>query len=898
MVLAPGAKVGPYEILSPLGAGGMGEVYRAHDSKLGRFVALKILPDAFARDAVHMARFEREAKLLASLNHPNIAVIYGLEDSSEVRAIVMELVEGPTLAERIRGGEIPLSEGLEIARQIAEGLEYAHEKGVVHRDLKPANIKVSATDQVKILDFGLAKAIEVDAIASDPSTSPTLSRPETQEGIILGTAAYMSPEQAKGKPVDRRADIWAFGCVLFEELSGKPAFSGETVTDILAHVVRGEPEWSQLPANTPAPIREILQRCMQKDPRQRLQSVGEARITLGKYLVDPSATASSLDLPASHQTIQAAQSWNSRSLWGSLAASILAAVATAGVFTLLQSSHSSPDVQSIRAHIKPATISSYQYESWSAGFALSPDGRWFTYVAKTPDGKSVLWLRSLDAVEDKPLPGTEKAEFPFWSPDSRFIAFFADAKLKKIEITSTTPSVICDAPTARGGAWNREGTILFSPSRAGSLQRVPATGGTPTQVTALSTSENETSHRWPFFLPDGRHFLYQSLHGVSGRDNPINSIRIGSLDSKKTKPILNSYANAIYASGYLIFLRHDSAVAQPFDLKRLELTGEAVPIAERVAENSLTFGHFSASETGLLSYLDGSVNSQRHLTWLDRSGKKLGEVLGAGDYETPVLSPDGKKLAFVLGSGASDIWVYDFARDVKTRLTFASAGKESNAFSVWSPDGLSLVYLSYIAQKYSIRRKYLDGSGKDEVLLETSEGRTIPFSWSSDGKFLAYHQLSEGDRSIWVLPMSSENKPYLFLHSGYRPQISPDGKWLAYCSDETGKQEVFVVPFPGSGGKWQLSTEGGCQARWRKDGKELYFMDDDRRLIAVDVKSDGPIFEIGVPHALFQTHVEDPSSYGYDVTSDGQRFLCNDAPEKSTAEITLVVNWDAKLKKK
>jgi Tol biopolymer transport system component len=708
----------------------------------------------------------------------------------------------------------------------------------------------------------------------------------------------MSPEQAKARPIDRRSDIWAFGCVLYEMLSGKPTFTGETVTDILASVVRGEPEWSQLPSNTPPRIREILHRCLHKDQRQRLQSIGEARITLEKYLADPNATAVSPDSRVAAEAIRAMQSWKRRAVWGALCAFTLAAGLTLGAFSFLHSPHTSPDVRPIRAHIKPVTISSYQYESWSAGFALSPDGRWFTYVAKTPDGKSLLWLRSLDAVHDKPLPGTEKAEFPFWSPDSRFIAFFADAKLKKMEIAGSSASVVCDAPNARGGTWNREGTILFSHALAGPLQRVSATGGTPSPVTVLNLNDNENSHRWPFFLPDGRHFLYQSLKGLSPRDNPTNTIQVASLDSKETKVLVHSDSNAIYASGQLIFLRQNALVAQPFDLHRLELTGEAVPIAEQVAEASRTFGLFSGSQTGLLTYLDGAISSQRQLTWVDRSGRKLGDILGQDFYVDPVLSPDGRRLTFLLGSTVIDVWVYDFFRDIKTRLTFGTAGKESNAFSVWSPDGRSIAYLSYGDGKYFIRRKLLDGSGREELLLESSEVRPVPFSWSPDGKILAYHQLRQGERSIWMLPLTGEHKPYLFLQSAYRPQFSPDGKWLAYCSFETGRLELFVVPFPGPGGKWQVSIEGGCQARWRRDGKELFFLNNDKELMAAAIRTNGSSFEIGALRPLFETHIEDISSYNYDVSPDGQRFICNYAPEKSTTDITLVVNWDAELKKK
>ena len=899
MSLSLGTKLGPYEIVSLLGAGGMGEVYRARDAKLGRDVAIKVLPQLFAGSPERMARFEREAKLLASLNHPNIASIYGFEDSGGVGALVMELVSGPTLAERLQQGPLPLDEALPLSKQIAEALEYAHERGIVHRDLKPANIKLTSDGAVKILDFGLAKAIEGEVTLTDISTSPTISRMATQAGIILGTAAYMSPEQAKGKPVDRRADIWAFGCVLYQMLSGKEAFSGESVTDILAAVVRGEPDWSQLSAKTPGRIRELLQRCLEKEPKKRLQAIGEARIALEKYLSDPMGGEASGDAARGVQAEQAAESRKHRAVWGVLGVVALVAALIVGLFSYFRAQHPATEARAIRAQIKPTVSSSYQFESWSSGFALSPDGRWVTYVAKTEEGKPLLWLRAIDAIQDKPLQGTEKAQFPFWSSESRFIGFFADGKLKKLEIGGSTVSVICDAPVPRGGTWNSDGVILFTPTVASPVMRVSASGGQPVAVTSMSLNENENSHRWPNFLPDGKHFLYLSMRGLSAPDNPTNTIQVGSLDSKEHKALFNSDGKAIYASGQLLHLRQDVLVAQPFDLENLELRGEAVPVAEQVASASVSMGLFSASQTGLLTYLDGALSTERQLTWRDRNGKKIGNLLGPDLYLDPVFSPDARKLTFLTGARVIDVWLYDFASQVKTRLTFATPEKETNMFSSWSPDGHSLIYLSYGEGKYSIHRKPLDGAGSDELLLEeASDARPVPFSWSPDGKLLAYHQLKQGERSIWMLPLKGEHKPYLFLKGGYRPQFSPDGKWIAYCSDETGRPEVFVVRFPGPGGKNQVSSDGGCQARWRKDGKELYFVGRDRMMMAAVVRTSDLSFQIAGLRPLFETHIADTSAYNYDVTPDGQRFLCNESLEQSTAELTLIANWDAEMKKK
>ncbi len=898
MTLASGSKLGPYEIVGPLGAGGMGEVYRARDPKLGREVAIKVLPQKFAADPERMVRFAREAKLLASLNHSNIASIYGFEDSGGVGALVMELVGGPTLAERLQQGRLPLEEALPIAKQLAEALEYAHERGVVHRDLKPANIKLTSDGVAKILDFGLAKAMESDLSFTDLSASPTISRMATQAGIILGTAAYMSPEQAKGKPVDRRADIWAFGCVLFEMLSGKEAFNGESVTDILAAVVRGDPNWAQLPANTPQRVRELLQRCLEKEPKKRLQAIGEARVTLENYLSDPMETLGSGDSEASAAAERAAELWKRRTIWVALGAFALAVAFTTGLINYFRSPQATTEERLIRAQIKPTVSSSYQFESWTSGFALSPDGRWITYVAKTADGKSLLWLRAIDAIQDKPLQGTEQAEFPFWSPDSRFIGFFADGKLKKLDIGGSTVSVICDAPVPRGGTWNRDGVILFTPTVTSPVMRVSASGGNPVQVTSLTLNENENSHRWPYFLPDGKHFLYLALRGLSAQDNPTNSIQVGSLDAPEHKALFDTDGKAIYASGHLLYLRQDSLVAQHFDLEKLEVRGEAVPIAEQVASASLWLGMFSASQTGLLTYLDGTLSGERQLTWRDRSGKKVGTLLGPDLYLDPVFSPDTKRLTYQTGARV-DVWLYDFASQVKTRLTSATPGKETNMFSSWSPDGRSLIYLSYAQGKYSIHRKPLDGAGSDELLLEESSNvRPVPFSWSPDGKLLAYHQVKLGERSIWMLPLTGEHTPYLFLKGGYRPQFSPDGKWIAYCSVETGRPELFVAPFPGPGGRIQVTSDGGCQARWRKDGKELYFLGRERMMMVAEVRTIDSSFLIAGLRPLFQTHISDTNSYNYDVMPDGQRFLLNESLEQSTAELTLIVNWDAELKKK
>jgi eukaryotic-like serine/threonine-protein kinase len=893
MSLALGAKLGPYEVLGPLGAGGMGEVYRASDTKLKREVALKVLPELFAGDAQRMARFEREAQVLASLNHSNIAHIHGLEESNGIRALVMELVEGQTLAERIgrapAARPMPAEEAAPLAKQIAEALEYAHDKGIVHRDLKPANIKLTPEGQVKVLDFGLAKALEGETGEVNISTSPTISVAATRAGVLLGTAAYMSPEQAKGKAVDRRADIWAFGCVLFEMLAGKAAFDGETITDTLAAVVRAEPEWSQLPEKTPDAVRELLQRCLVKDPKQRLQAIGEARIALEKYLANPRGEPEAV--------LESARS-KERVLAGVAAVCAAAAI----LFGILYWDRAPERVHVVRSYIRAMPNSSFLFTGPPSGFALSPDGLRVAYVAQNAEGKAMLWVRALDSLQAHALEGTQEATFPFWSPDSRYIGFFADGKLKKIEASGGPPLPLCDAVGARGGTWNQEGVILFTPTTIGPIHRVSASGGTSTPVTTLDASKGESTHRWPYFLPDGRHFLYVAGSPFGIKESPINAIVVGALDSTESKVLMRTHSGAIYASGHIIFLRVNTLMAQPFDTKRLELTGDAFPVADPVQEvETILLGEFSASEDGMLAYLEGTRGAHRQVIWVDRNGKKVGEVPGEDAYFGPRISPDGKKLAFTLGSPGFDIWTYDIARGVKTRLTFGSASAQANLYEVWSRDGQRIAYSSVRGGKYGLYVKSADGSGGEEVLLEGSKQLKYVSDWSPDGKSLAYQEAGQGNMTIQILPLNGEQKPYTFLQSQFSeilPVFSPDGKWVAYCSNESGEMKVYVVPFPGPGGKWQVSPLGGYAPRWRRDGKEIFYISSDNKIMAAEVNGSASSFMVGNVKQLFDTRVVRVGVGPFDVTADGQRFIIAYEPGESTAAVTLVTNWNAELRKK
>jgi Tol biopolymer transport system component len=891
MALTPGSKLGPYEILSLLGSGGMGEVYRARDTKLKREVAVKVLPEIFATDGARKLRFEREAELLASLNHPNIAHLYGLEDAGAMHALIMELVNGATLAERIAQGPMALEEAGVLAKQIADGLEYAHDRGIIHRDLKPANIKVTPDGQTKILDFGLAKALAGDSAEGDIATSPTISVAATTAGVLLGTAGYMSPEQAKGKSVDRRADIWAFGCVLYEMLTGMPAFDGETITDKLASVVRGEPDLSRLPKKSPQRIRELVQRCLIKDPKQRLQAIGEARIALDQWLSHPEE-----ENPATVGAAAMSKKW----IWilGVVASTTTLLAITFG-WTYRNRAPTAGRV--VRAYIRAMPNSNFVVSGTAAaGFALSPDGQQLAYAATISGGKVLLWVRPIDSMKARALEGTDGAGFPFWSPDGRFIGFFAAGKLKKIEASGGGPPLtICDAPQGRGGTWNREGIILLTPGPSLPVYRVSAAGGKPVAVTALDQAKHEQSHRWPFFLPDGRHFLYVAGGPFTPKENPTNTVMVGSIDSKETKPLFSSYVNAIYASGRLLFLRQNTLMAQPFDVQRLELTGDPVPLADPVFQDeSRILGLFSASDNGVLTYVEGAGAADRQLTWFDRKGTKLGELMGPDAYTDAQISPDGKKVFFTIESPASDIWTYDLARGMKTRMTFAASTSGANNGVVVSPDGRRMAYTSHRNGIFSIFQGTTDGSGKEDLVVDGSSSPAYPNDWSPDGKLLAYYVSVAGVYEIWMASFANSRKPYPFLQSQFShvgARFSPDGKFVTYFSTESGRPEVYVVPFPGPGGKWQVSTGGGSWPRWGRNGKEIFYLSPDNRIMSVEVKHGSNSFEIGTARALFETRPYRSGGASFDVSPDSQRFLVTYSLLQANVSIALIENWDLKL---
>jgi serine/threonine protein kinase len=876
MSLQPGARLTAYQILGLIGSGGMGKVYRARDTKLNRDVALKVLPEEFALDADRLARFKREAQVLASLNHPNIAAIYGLEEADGVRALVLEFVEGPTLADRIAQGPIPLDEALPIARQVADALEAAHEHGIIHRDLKPSNIKVRTDGTVKVLDFGLAKALDL-APASDLSQSPTMTSPAmTGMGVILGTAAYMSPEQAKGRPVDKRADIWAFGCVLYEMLTGRRAFQGEAVSDTLATVLKSDPSWSALPSDLPPAIRRLLRRCLTKDSKGRIGDASTARIEIDEVQRGPYVDGEMVQKTPRHRE---------RLAWISILALVALIAVVLGLFPFRPPS-AAPE-RRLEITTPPTTH--------PMSLAISPDGQKIVFAA-TSQGRSQLWLRALDSVSARPLAGTDGASLPFWSPDSRSVGFFTDIRLQRIDIDGGSVRALANAEVGYGGAWNNDGVILFSPAPANPIFRIPATGGEPAAVTRLETPHQQ-HHYFPQFLPDGRHFLYHVLGSPEAR-----GVYVGRLDGSQTRRLLDADAPAVYASsGHLLFVRQGTLFAQQLDPVPLALTEKPFPVAERVTVGyRLPVAALSTSAAGPLVYRSGSAEVLPQLVWFDRSGKEIGKV-GSPDSAgviSPSLSRDDRRVAlFRFVNGNVDVWVLELGRSVVSRFTSDAA---EDVFPKWSPDDTRIVFSSNRKGTFDLYQKPADGAGNEELLLATSQ-RKRATDWSLDGRFLLYGSADpKMGTDIWALPMDGDRKPFPVVQTDFEEgdgQFSPDGKWIAYRSNESGRFEIYVQPFPGPGGKSLMSTTGGRLARWRHDGKELFYIALDNRLMAVPIQlaSNGQAVEAGAPVPLFAMRVGGQRvMFGggdmYMVSSAGQRFLISALTEEAASPITVILN--------
>jgi len=889
MSFAPGDRIGGYLILAPIGVGGMGEVYRATDTKLGREVAIKTLAAEVAGDPDRLARFRREASVLASLNHPHIAVIYGLEEVEGQPYLILELVEGEDLAERLKRGPMPMGDALKVARQIADALENAHEQGIVHRDLKPANVKLRTDDTVKVLDFGLAKAFAgaPDVGQDELSRSPTLARSRTGVGVILGTAAYMSPEQARGKPVDKRADVWAFGVLLFELLTGERLFRGETLSDTLAAVLTTDPDWSRLPPETPMPVRRLLMRCLEKDAKRRLRDIGDARFELESP--GPS------DPPPSPRGSRA----KPMILLAGVAA-LLGALATA--WALLGLRHPKSATQVVRLQVLPPPQRSFR------SIAISPDGRLLAFTAADAAGQTGLWVRPLDSLTASLLPDTTGASHPFWAPDSRLIGFFANDKLKRIDPSGGSQQTICGLVNARGGArggtWSREGVILFGVEafHPAPLYQVPASGGQPREVKTLEPAGQELHRYGPAFLPDSRHFLYL---GAGARES--TGTYLGSFDSEETRFIARTDTPAAYLEpregdepgrGLILFVRDGTIMAQPFDQDRRETVGEAAPalVAASGVSLSRTGVVVHQSGAGGSAFYESGAGGLTQLQWLDRTGRPLSLLGEPGLYVDFRISPDGNRVAAQRGDGfgTADLWLFDLHRATLSRFTFGGA---YHAAPVWSPDSSRLAFFSYRDGPWTIYEKPLSREAPDRLLLKTSND-LVPTDWAPDGRSLLYTEIdstSKGDVRLLPLPATSSGLraaiPIAASASDENlAQFSPDGRWVAYRSDETGRFEVYVRAVDPSGadagGKWQISTNGGIELRWPRRGHEIFYVGPDNMLMAVAVQT-GMNFETGVPRALFS--VPPAGVVRYDVTSDGQRFLVAKPTEEMGAPATVVL---------
>jgi serine/threonine-protein kinase len=884
-----GTSISHYKVTEKIGEGGMGEVYRATDTKLNRDVALKILPEQFASDAQRMGRFQREAEVLASLDHPNIGQIYGIEEAGATKALVLQLIEGPTLAEKIAQGPIPIEEALKIALQIAEGLEAAHEKGVIHRDLKPANIKVTPEGQVKILDFGLAKALEGEAPDSSLSQSPTLTNAATQAGVILGTAAYMSPEQAKGKPVDKRADIFAFGAVLYECLTGRRAFEGEDVSDTLASILLREPDWESLPDTTPWRVQELLRRCLHKDAHDRLHDIADARIDMKL----PSGGPLGLEPLLSSQApfLRRGVRW---AFIGGFAVIILLAAALVGLLV-----QSQPELEGSPGRFVVDLASNQRFVSTAQSqLAVSSNGKQLVYAAASGGLNSQLYLRTLDQFEARPIPGTEGAAAPFFSPDDQWIGFVTEETLKKVSPIGEALSSVCEETDGIAAIiapdWGENGLIVFGGGPGSGLWEVSASGGEPQQLTVPDAESGEGGHEMPHFLPGGEALLFTVI------GNESNSIWAVSLESGERKNLLEGSRPWYVPTGHMVYERGGSLHAVPFDIDTLQVVGSPTPLAQKLRVPSPGFAEFAISDNGTLVYVPGSGGVKGELMWMDRQGKS--ETLGihrniVGDVareERVRISPDGQRVALAIQESStwhSNIWIYDVARGTMTPLTFD--GRNGNP--VWSPDGARVAF-----EKGGEGISWMpwDGSGEVEQLVTPGKNAEwqLPSSFSPDGKLLAFVQQNprtEGD--ILMLSLEGEHEPRTLVQGPFheeQPMFSPDGQWLAYVSDQSGRSEVYLMPYPGPGGATQISVQGGQNPRWSPNDGELLFIGGEGALMSVSITTQ-PELRVGTPRALFDLE----GTLLADIAPDGERLLMI-REEESGTQINVILNWFEELKER
>jgi serine/threonine-protein kinase len=870
-----GTTLGPYRIDAPLGSGAMGDVYRARDTRLGRDVALKVLPSAFAQDGERRARFEREARLLAALHHPHIATIFGVEALSGAMAIAMELVEGPTLADHIAGKPLTVRDALAIARQLADALDAAHEKGIVHRDLKPANIKVTPDGVVKVLDFGLAVATQAGGLVATDETTPLLSLP----GSIVGTVAYMSPEQARGQTVDKRTDIWAFGCVLFEMLTGKRAFDGATASDVMANVLQKEPDWAALPVSTPASVRGLIVRCLDRDQKRRLRDIGDVRADL-----DDTTSAQAAVVAARRQPRMMLAAW--------LAATIVVAAGTGLLVWRLKPSPAATSRREAvtRFLVTPAEGIPPLVES---RLAMSPDGRRIAYVAGH-NGVPSLYVQEVDQFAGRLIPGTAGADHPAFSPDGRWVAFVADRKIKKVSLAGGEPLLLCESGVGLGLSWGADDSIEFNPGGATGIWRVSASGGTAAALTKLR--DNETWHRFPELLPDGVSLLFSTIYGgVSDEGEQIfaQSLRTGQ------RTLIGAGRQPHYLSeGRLVYERAGVVFSVPFDAVRLQISGQPTVAVQGVYRTPLGTAQFAVARDGALTYVPAAGASQEEaVVWVDRSGDERPMGLAGRSFGHPRLSPDGHRLAVTIvpanpsGSSPGDLWLWDLDRNVLSRLTSDGA-----TMPIWTPDGRRLTFTGSRRDPSNIYSRTFDGSAPEELVLSGRGVSNFPLSWSPDGRHLAFVAVSPAtSNDLWLVDVGAKSAPAPFVQTPYReggPAFSPDGRYVAYASDSSGRNEIYVRLFPGPGQEVAVSSSGGVEPVWARKGPELFYRQADA-MMAVDIVT-APALKLGKPHRIFdRAFKRSPAVWpNYDVTPDGQRFVMITTNRQTASNsINVVLNW-------
>jgi len=876
----------------------MGEVYRATDTRLKRDVAIKVLPEDVTRDRERLARFEREAQVLASLSHPNIGAIFGVEDSGGTRCLILELIEGDTLAEVIARGPLPIDRALHVALQIAEGLEAAHDKGIVHRDLKPANVKVTPDGTVKVLDFGLAKAhADETAQRSDlASLSPTMTAAATQMGVILGTAGYMSPEQAAGQPTDRRSDVWSFGVVMLEMLTGRKTFSGETVSHTLASILKEEPDWSRLPGDLSPRVRALLERCLSKKVRRRLQSIGEARILLEEYRDAPDSFAPTPPRPAAG-TAAVTPLWKRALPW---TATALLGLALASAPLWMRSQAAAPAPRHLSLAVPEGE---FLFRGYGTSVVVSPDGSKILYVTDK-QGRRKLYVHYLDQWKGTVLAEGQNTTTgpynPFFSPDGQWVGFVTRSEMKKVPIRGGTPITLCAVDRSRGASWGDDGNIVFSSNPGSPLVRIPSSGGEPEPLTTLDEKANEATHRWPQVLPGAKAVLFTSQTGEGDFDGA--TIEVLELTTGQRKVVHKGGSDARYVpSGHIVYANQNTLFALPFDLATLEPTGSASPIVEEVAGARTEGGaHFSVADDGTLIYATGDTEESNTLVWTDRKGVATPLWDVRQDYGDVAVSPDGSRLVTVVDvEGNSDLWVRDLTREVPTRLTFGEGEDDS---PVWSPDGQFIYFSSVHDGKTAIYRKAADGSG-DEVQVLAKPNSTYPTSISPDGKMMIYMELISGQGDLLIHPLGGgDSQPFATGPKfEYDAQFSPDGRWIVYGSNESGPFEAYVRPASGDRGKWQISSGGGVYARWARDGRSIIYRSMDGGVVSVAVETTGGTFRAGRIETLFTgpyVLTADGNDH-YDVTPDPDRFVMvmrRDETRETHEHIQIVLGWLDELK--